>query len=608
MEGANIVTAGQSRIVRAITWPMRRFADREILRVVVYSTLLLLIVFGIAFYASYSSLVNNERKANTTANNVVRLLDHDISSIIRNNDTALKSVAYEVERQLSVGRIDAASINSYSDRILADNPEVLAVRIVDAEGTIHYGSDRMGNEHAAVWVGDRGYFLQSRDEVTAGLHFSPPIVARTVGRSVIIMARRVAYPNGKFAGIVSELIELSFFEKMFHSVDLGPHGAVILRTSDMNLVAASFPENEAPPVLGSNSVSSTLREMLTTSPEGGTYTAQSGTDHLARVFAYRKIHAYPGYIIVGVAQSDIRAEWWKEMSILLVLALLFITALTVGVVLIARNILNRNSAMLALHRSEAEIRNLNFDLERRVKERTARLTEANQELEQFAYVASHDLRQPLRAVASYLNLIEARIGGDLSDELKGFFKFAVDGARRMDRLIVDLLEFSRTGRSQNAIEVIATTDAVSLSLVHLKVAIDDAEAEIRVAADLPTVTGVRVDLVRLFQNLIGNALKYRARNRRCEIGVGVDDCGTEWRFWVRDNGIGIPADQRDRVFLIFQRLHKSSEYEGTGIGLAICKKIVANLGGQIWVESVHGDGSTFFFTVPKVMAPLALEA
>ena len=228
-----------------------------------------------------------------------------------------------------------------------------------------------------------------------------------------------------------------------------------------------------------------------------------------------------------------------------------------------------------------------------------RLTSANRELEQFAYVASHDLRQPLRTISSYLNLIRRNLDrATLNDELQQYFHFAIGGAKRMDRLIVDLLEYSRTGRGIDPLTRLDLGEAISDSLANLHSAIQESGAKITVDHRPAPLNGIRSELVRLFQNLIGNAIKYAAPDRPAEIEIGWRDDHGGLVVWVRDNGMGIDPAQQDRAFMIFQRLVSRDSHEGTGIGLAVCKKIVEHHGGKIWIESALGIGSTFFMTFP----------
>jgi light-regulated signal transduction histidine kinase (bacteriophytochrome) len=230
---------------------------------------------------------------------------------------------------------------------------------------------------------------------------------------------------------------------------------------------------------------------------------------------------------------------------------------------------------------------------------TRELARSNAELEQFAYVASHDMRQPLRSIAGFLSLLDRRIGNQLQDADKELLDFAIDGARRMDRLILDLLEYSRLGHSDVAMAPVDLEGLLADCLHALEAARAEAQGEIRVLNRLPTVLGHPSELSRLFQNLIGNALKYRDPERRPNIAVGCRAVGEHWEFRVEDNGIGIAEKDYDRAFGVFQRLVGSDRYEGTGIGLSVCKKVVERHGGHIWIESRLGRGTIFRFTLPK---------
>jgi PAS domain S-box-containing protein len=232
---------------------------------------------------------------------------------------------------------------------------------------------------------------------------------------------------------------------------------------------------------------------------------------------------------------------------------------------------------------------------RRITEELAR---SHAELEQFAYVASHDLRQPLRMVTSYLQLVEKHLGKDLQGDVKEFMDFALGGAKRMDKLIVSLLDYSRTGRNDESFGQVDLAEVVGESLKNLEVAVMEAGAEISVAKDLPTVSGHWVELVRLFQNLVGNAIKYRHAERSPRIDISFYRDGQEYVVVVADNGMGMDPKDHKRAFAIFQRLVSNQQYEGTGIGLAVCKKIVEHHKGRIWIESAIGEGCKFYVALP----------
>ncbi|WP_404381416.1 ATP-binding protein [Caenispirillum salinarum] len=224
------------------------------------------------------------------------------------------------------------------------------------------------------------------------------------------------------------------------------------------------------------------------------------------------------------------------------------------------------------------------------------LERSNAELAQFAYVASHDLREPLRMVTSYMSLLDRRYGGDMAPEAREFMHHASDGAKRMDRLVLDLLEYSRVGRREAAVDSVDLDRVLDAALENLRVARDEAGAAIERPERLPSVVGSPGDLTRLFQNLIGNALKYRSPDRPPRIEIGCDRRGGEaadgLHLWIADNGIGMDPRHTERVFGLFQRLHPRGSYEGTGIGLAVVRKVVERHGGRAWIDSAPGEGTT----------------
>ncbi len=227
------------------------------------------------------------------------------------------------------------------------------------------------------------------------------------------------------------------------------------------------------------------------------------------------------------------------------------------------------------------------------------LARSNSELEQFAYVASHDLQEPLRKVASFCQALKSRYEGQLDDRADQYIDFAVDGAKRMQVLINDLLAFSRVGRSGRQDEPVALAGVLEEARSELATAIEDTGAQIRCEDPLPTVRGDRTLVVSLFSNLISNAIKFRG-DRALEISISCSRGQSGWELAFADNGIGIEAEYAERIFLIFQRLHSREDYEGSGIGLALCRKIVEYHGGRIWLDRGHSPGACFRFTLPSI--------
>jgi PAS domain S-box-containing protein len=244
-------------------------------------------------------------------------------------------------------------------------------------------------------------------------------------------------------------------------------------------------------------------------------------------------------------------------------------------------------------RQEGQLRLLNTDLARRAGE----LSASNAELERFAYIASHDLQEPLRMVSSFLQLLQKKYKGQLDQKADQYIHYAVDGAERMKALIMDLLEYSRVGSGKDSFGEVDTAMVMQEVGDIFRDKIIAAHALVEIDP-LPKVWGDRVQLVQLFQNLLSNALKYHSE-KSPSVRIRAREEVGYWLFSVEDNGIGIDAQFFDKIFIIFQRLHNKSDYSGTGIGLAICKKIVERHGGRIWVESRPGDGSTFYFTISK---------
>ncbi len=247
-----------------------------------------------------------------------------------------------------------------------------------------------------------------------------------------------------------------------------------------------------------------------------------------------------------------------------------------------------------LKKTEKELRKLNSQLQMRAKE----LAISNSELEQFAYIASHDLQEPLRMVTSFLTQLEKKYAEKLDDKAKQYIYFATDGAVRMRKIILDLLEFSRIGKSEFEYEDVDINELLLEAIKLNKNLIDEKQAIITYDT-LPILKIQRTPLLQVFQNLLGNSLKYIQNNAHPIIHIGIVEEKDRWIFSVKDNGIGIHEQFFDKIFILFQRLHNRDEYSGTGIGLAICKKIIENYGGKIWVNSEEGKGAIFYFSIPK---------
>ncbi|MDT5064325.1 MAG: hypothetical protein QOK02_480 [Mycobacterium sp.] len=337
-----------------------------------------------------------------------------------------------------------------------------------------------------------------------------------------------------------------------------------------------------------------------------------------------------------------KARGWRDRVLVAMVGIFFVMAIVLGI--LVRSAITRPLAALAAAcrritqgnfdekitpHGPKDIRRIGTDVEdmrqrivadlaasqaarERLDEQAGELRRSNAELEQFAYVASHDLQEPLRKVASFCQLLEKRYADQLDERGVEYIGFAVDGAKRMQVLINDLLTFSRVGRSSTTKDVDVDLDAaLDAALGNLTTAIEESGAEIARPTTLPRVAGDPTLLTMLWQNLIGNSVKFHRDGVEpriiveCEPGAGEHD--GEWLFSLQDNGIGIAEDFADKVFVIFQRLHGRDEYSGTGIGLALCKKIVEYHGGTIWIDTSFSDGTRIRFTLPVNEPSAVLE-
>jgi light-regulated signal transduction histidine kinase (bacteriophytochrome) len=233
-----------------------------------------------------------------------------------------------------------------------------------------------------------------------------------------------------------------------------------------------------------------------------------------------------------------------------------------------------------------------------IAEQNAQLLAANEELRQFAYVASHDLKEPIRMIGSYTQLIERKHKHQFTEDSQIYFTYVKEGVIRMNNLLDALLKYTTISKTEDNFEQVSLVDVVEVAVINLRVSVDENNAVIN-CHELPEVMSIRSLLIQLFQNLISNAIKFKKPNTHPKITITSETTKNEIIIKVSDDGIGIKTEYQERIFIIFQRLHTRDEYKGTGIGLAICHKIVQRVGGRIWVESEIGKGANFFIALPR---------
>lgn len=528
-----------------------------------------LFVVALVWISLDASYRQYQDRAEVSSRNTNRLVSQSIAGDIDYIDLALRAVADEVARlHGSGGSVEARSLDPFLGRLQSRLPMADSLRLTDAHGTVIAGSD---GAPPGVSLGDRDYFIRLRDNPGAGLTISSPILGRVSQKWVLIFARRIQSADGGFGGMVVAPVTIGWFERKFNDLEVGRNGTVVMRgdaSRDFDLLAR-FPHAG---YVGQTKVSDTFRARIAANPEGGTYQAVAGADSIHRTFSYRPIANYPLITLVGLATEDYLDEWRHEAIKVMLLAAVFTIVTTLG-----------GFGMLRAWRA--------------LEARTEELSRSNADLEQFAYVASHDLQTPLRNISGYAQLLARRYKGRLDADADDFIDYIVGGAKHMSAMIPDLLDYARVSTTQPELVPVDLGRVIEAVLVTLAPAITAAEAKVTVGA-LPIVLAEPRQAESLFQNLIENALTYRNPDHAPSIEINVDH-GPKgyWRIAVRDDGIGIEPEYFEKVFVIFQRLEPMKFPGGTGIGLALCRRIVQRFGGAIWVESEPGRGTTFFLTL-----------
>ena len=538
----------------------------RIIGLVAFANLFVFCLLAVSLQGSYRQYAE---RAAVASRNTNHLVSQSIAGEIDHIDLAMRTVADEYARRLAAGIREPRQMDDFLSRLQSRLPMVDSLRVTDIDGNIVSG---VGGVPPAMTAGDRDYFVRLRDNRAAGLAISQPTQGRISGKWVLIFARRLEFADGGFAGVVYAPVTISWFERKFDELEVGPHGAVVMRgdaSRDFDLLAR-FP---AAGFVGQTKVSDTFRATITANPHGGTYQAQAGADNVLRTFSYQAVSGYPLITLVGLATEDYLGDWWRELEKLAALAAIFTLVTSFGGLTLLRTW-------------------------KQLEHRTEDLARSNADLEQFAYVASHDLQTPLRNVVSYTQLLAKRYGGQLDEDADEFIGYIVGGAKHMSQMITDLLSYARVSTSPQQAVAVELGSVVDGVLSRYRAAIDNAGATVTVG-ELPTVLAEDLPMESLFQNLIENAVHFRDPDRplRIEIEAEPADDGF-FQFTVRDNGIGIAPEYHDKVFVIFQRLDPTAFPSGTGIGLATCRRIVYRFGGKIWVESDSGKGTTFHFTLP----------
>ena len=548
-------------------------------------------------------------RAAVTSRNTNRLVSQNISSEIDRIDMGLRNVQDEYSRRPYSGHAARQATTAFLRHQHELLPMTDSLGVADAKGNVIANSEK--RLQSAVSLADREYFNILRQSSATGLVISQPLMGRVSGKWVLIFARSLTRSDGSFNGVVYAPVTIEWFNQKFAKLEVGPHGAVVLRgdvSRDFDLLAR-FPQAG---FVGQTKVSPQFTAMVTANPQGGTYEAYAGADNVRRTFSYQPVGNYPLITLVGLSTDDTLANWRTEVAKFAAAATAFIllTALGGWTVLRAWNAraqayhqvraLNDELALdnAARKKAEAEITRLNLELEQRVLDRTAQLEAANHELETFSYSVSHDLRAPLRAIDGFSQILLEDYAGKLDDEGKRLLNVVRDNTARMGRLIDDILQFSRASRIEISYSEINMEGLVSEVIAELQADVADSKLQFEISP-LPATKGDRAMMRQVLVNLLSNAIKFSRSRNPARINIGCSLEGNEATYFVSDNGAGFDMKFADKLFGVFQRLHSMDEFEGTGIGLAIVKRIITRHRGRVWAQGKVNEGATFYFALPR---------
>lgn len=541
--------------------------------VVPLGLILLLLIFQLV--NGYQSAL---RSAQANVDNLADVLALTVTSTLDRLHGNLDGLAADVTPADLRGPISANRRQQLETRMaaaLSGFDAVVNYRAFNAQGNSMLGVGH-ANPNAQISVEDRDWFRTLKTQPERDFIISDVLLSRTTGHYGVFFAIPVRDEDGTFAGALNAHIDLDWLQATIDGLDIGTQGLVTLRHRDNAHLIVRRPKVEEQ----LNAPRTGLLELQLSKVMRASGEFRSAIDGIDRLYAMRGLGKYPLSLVVAVSPDDY-LHAWKVQSWLTGIVALLLGALQ----LTAYRRLGR-----AYHTSVGmaeELEQINTSLKR-----------SNAELEEFAYIASHDLQTPLRNISCFSQLLERRCDGRLDQDCTEFLNFIASNAQRMSGLIHDLLAYARIGRQHMAVGPTPAAEAVAQALQDLGADVSASGAQIHVA-ELPILAVNPNHLASLFGNLLSNSLKYRSPDRPLEITISAepDDNGM-WRFAVSDNGIGIAPEYWEKIFTIFQRLHTIEQYEGSGIGLALCRRIVHHWGGTIWVTSQPGEGSTFYFTLP----------
>jgi len=540
------------------------------------------------------SLVNDYQDANQRVQmeveNISRLLEEHVLATVHKSDLLLREIQRNVRQDdMRVVRPApgprAQELHELLKSQIESVQEVAVIHVTNAKGDHIYSSIYPTPE---INIADRYHFQRNRDDPAAGLVISSPIVSRTTGKWTIVLARRLNSEDGRFAGIINVILDLEYFQRFYRTLDLGPHGLVALYDQQLRLAARHPPsEKDMGQVSGVD-----VRSYVEKGVAHAIYRARSPLDGVERLLSFRQVDGLPLLVLAGVAEEDYLVEWRRHVVQYGVGALIF------AVVVIGFGMLQR--------RTDTTIRRLNAELEQRVAQRTAQLEAANKEIEEFSYSMSHDMRTPLRALDGFSTMLLENYGAQLDDEGNRLLKVLRDNAQRMGRLVDDILRFMSMGRRRMRVSSVDIASLASQIFAELQAAAPARRLRLEIGT-VPPAWGDRLMIHQVLQDLLSNAVKFSPTDAEAVIELSGTAEEKENIYSIRDHGVGFDMRYADKLFKVFERVHATGQYEGSGIGLAIVKRIVERHGGRVWAQGRVGEGATFCFSLPHAASNGAVQ-
>jgi signal transduction histidine kinase len=549
-----------------------------------------LVIGGYGTFATLTDYSETVRNSEKVTRDYVRLLEEHSKRTI---DSADLLVLRLIDRIVAQGRLPQPQDYDTERRLMAAmanaSPQTETLYLIDANGRLFLASRPIPASAQDATERDFYQVLKSGHEnMFVGKVVRDPFTTNFT----FPVARRITDHQGRFLGIAVATIPNLYFKEFYHNLAVGSSPAMGVYKLDGSILVRE-PILRDDDVINKNMASTPIYTKYLPQSSIGTYRGITDYDNVQRVVSYRRIENPPLLVWMSIGEADALTDWywraWRNAGIAFVTILVMI-GLTW---MVLRAVKHEELAREDLERANDNLRRSNADLE------------------QFAYIASHDLQEPLRQIGSYVQLLERRYKDKLDSDASTFISYTVEGVKRLQGLIHELLAYSSVGTRRSPFAETNLTDLARRAVLHLSGDIKSSGAEVLVE-NLPTLTVDAPQIEAVFQQLVSNGLRFQPKGAVPRLRIWAEEHKEDWVLSVKDNGIGIDPQYFDRIFLIFKRLHSRADYPGDGIGLALCQRVVERHGGRIWVESEPNQGAIFRFSLPKVTyqstLPLASNA